>query len=238
MIFIKAFCAIVVSVGLCFAQGSSSNSITVTDADGNVYTTVKIGNQLWTAENLKTTKYNDGTPIPLLAEKEEWAKGCDTPAYCWYKNDYSSKDKYGALYNWYAVNTGKIAPKGWHVPTDEEWLKLVEYLISNGYNWDGTKENNKIAKTLAAKSDWESYDDDGAIGKDLPKNNRSGFSALPGGWRYRDGDFFNIGKCVDWWSATENNAKSAYSYSLIFSNDFLDRDYYRHKGCGLLYQVG
>ena len=93
----------------------------VKDTDGNVYHTVTIGTQVWMKENLKTTKYNDGTPIPLVAESKAWGN-LSTPAYCWFKT------KYGALYNWYTVNTGKLCPLGWHVPTDAEWTKLITYL--------------------------------------------------------------------------------------------------------------
>ena len=126
---------------------------TVADADGNVYQTVRIGNQkfvaqVWTVENLRTTKYNDGTPIPHLTDSVAWIN--DTlGAYCYYLDTTSGNiiKKYGALYNWYAVDTKKLAPKGWHVPSDEEWNTLQDYLIANGYNFDGTTTGNKIAKS-------------------------------------------------------------------------------------------
>lgn len=97
------------------------------DIEGNVYTTIKIGNQVWTAENLKTTKYNDGTPIPHITYADEWSN-LITPGYCYYNNNADNKAKYGALYNFHAVDTGKLAPKGWHVPTGEEWRELEYYL--------------------------------------------------------------------------------------------------------------
>jgi uncharacterized protein (TIGR02145 family) len=174
---------------------------TVTDADGNIYHTVKIGNQVWTMENLRTMKYNDGTAIPLVTDKNAWDH-LRTPGYCWYDNDKNNMNKYGALYNWYAVNTGKPAPNGWHVSSDEEWGIFEKYLIANGYNWDRTTEGNKIAKSLAAKMDWETATAPGAIGNDLTENNRSGFSALPGGSRGKDGGFSNVGYGEHWWSAT------------------------------------
>ena len=113
-------------------ESGLSNIVTATpnvvDIDGNVYHTVTIGTQVWMVENLKTTRYNDGTAIPLVTDGTAWA-ALTTPGYCWYNNDSATyKNTYGALYNWYAVNTGKLAPTGWHVPTDSEWTVLTTYL--------------------------------------------------------------------------------------------------------------
>jgi len=209
---------------------------TVTDADGNIYHTVRIGNQVWTTGNLRTTKYNDGTAIPLVTDKIAWSY-LTTAAYCSYDNDESNMNKYGALYNWHAVNSGKLAPKCWHVPSDEEWDILERHLIANGYNWDRTTEGNKIAKSLAAKMHWERATVPGTrvpgtIGYDLTENNRSGFSALPGGHRGNEGGFHDIGSGGHWWSATENGASRAYYRLLVYvSFDNLGRhDYY--KSCG------
>ncbi len=198
----------------------------ITDIDGNVYQTVRIGNQLWTSENLRTTKYNDGTDIPHVTDGTEWEK-LSTGAYCYYNNttNADSIKKFGALYNWYSLETGKLAPAGWHVPTDEEWTELEEYLIANGYNWDGTTTGDKIAKSMAAKTDWRLSDDEGDVGNDLQSNNSSGFSALPGGFRYYDGSFNYQGLNGRWWSATENNASNAYHRSLLYNHDNLNRDY-------------
>jgi hypothetical protein len=94
----------------------SQDAGTVTDIDGNVYQAVKIGNQVWTVENLRTTRYNDGTAIPYVTDNSAWAN-LTTPGYCYYFNDSTANaDKYGVLYNWYTVNTGKLSPAGWHVP--------------------------------------------------------------------------------------------------------------------------
>ena len=125
------------------------------DIDDNIYSEIKIGDQVWTVENLRTTKYNDGTAIPHVNENTNWLDLTDG-AYCFYENNEtpSKHSKWGALYNWYAVNTGKLAPSGWRVPTDDDWTKLEEYLIANGYNWDGTTSRNKIAKSMAANADW------------------------------------------------------------------------------------
>jgi uncharacterized protein (TIGR02145 family) len=129
-------------------------TLTFSDIDGNVYTTVMIGTQEWIIENLRTTKYNDGTPIPLDTFDVTWHDEL-TPKYCYYNNttNVDSIKKFGALYNFYVVNPEnpkKIAPAGWHVPRDTEWTVLEKYLIANGYNYDGTITDNKIAKSMAS----------------------------------------------------------------------------------------
>jgi uncharacterized protein (TIGR02145 family) len=209
---------------------------TVTDIEGNIYQTIKIGNQIWTVENLRTTKYNDGSSISNVIEDNAW-NSClytKTPGYCYYNNttNIASIKKWGALYNWYAVsptNPKKIAPVSWHVPNDGEWTILEKYLVAIGYNWDGTTDTtayfNKIAKSMASKTDWLTYSNPGAIGNDLTKNNRSGFSALPGGCRGSGGTFSIIGGYGDWWSATETDASYAYGRFLNFDLDHLNRGY-------------
>jgi uncharacterized protein (TIGR02145 family) len=203
----------------------------IKDVDGNVYQTVKIGNQVWIAENLRTTKFNDGTPIPQVTDGATWAN-LSTSGYCLYNNNISNKDKYGTLYNWYAVDTKKLAPKGWHVPTDADWDKLKNYLIDNGYNWDGTKIDNKIAKAMAAKTDWNIDTKPGTIGNDLSKNNKSCFSALPGGSRDLDGLYVGIGFNGYWWSATENDAANAFNRDLYFDYSGLLFRFSFNKRCG------
>jgi uncharacterized protein (TIGR02145 family) len=174
-----------------------------TDADGNNYKVVKIGSQTWMAENLKTTKYNDGTSIPNVTDNTAW-NNLITSGYCWYNNDATTnKNTYGALYNWYTVNTAKLAPTGWHVPTDAEWTTLENYLMANVYNFDGTTTGNKYAKSLAATTNWATYTGTGVIGNDLSKNNSTGFSALPGGYRSGSGTFYHLGYSDYWWAATE-----------------------------------
>ena len=190
---------------------------TVTDAEGNVYKTVRIGNQEWTAENLRTTKYNDNTAI---------TQGTSGAAYSFYKNttDAAAKKKWGAFYSFAAVKTGKLAPTGWHVSTDADWDTLQIFLMANGYNYDGTvsvlnrgtseSDDNKIAKSLSAKTDWTptaaGIGATGAIGNDLSKNDASGFSALPGRYRSFDGDFYDQGNFAFFWTATEHDASYAW----------------------------
>lgn len=173
------------------------------DADGNVYKTVKIGSQVWMAENLKTTRYNDGTEISNVTGDTQWAN-LTTGAWCNYDNQESNAATYGRLYNWYAVNTGKLAPVGWHVPTDEEWTTLENYVAAN------TGTSGSQAKALASAINWASSTVNGVIGNDLTKNNSAGFSALPGGYRYDSGGFNGIASYGDWWSSTEHSASNAW----------------------------
>lgn len=155
------------------------------DIDGNVYKTVIIGDQTWMAENLKTTKFNDGTSI-LYETNKQWWSIMRSPAYCYYDNDMNTyKDIYGALYNWYAVNTGKLCPVGWHVPTNKEWDVLTSYLGDNAGN-----------KLKIVSDDYWLYGNETAT-------NESGFSALPGGARGMNGQFGDINALGFWWSSTE-----------------------------------
>jgi len=211
-------CALLIIIGGYEPVSAGTNADTVTDIDGNVYHTVKIGNQVWTLENLRTTRFNDGTPIPLVTDKDKWFMVM-APAYCWYENDFKNKDKYGALYNWFAVDTKKLVPKGWHIPSEAEWTILENYLIANGYNWDGSTTKNRIAKSLAANEDWippaYSTDTIGTPCNDLSKNNRSGFSAFPSGSRSYNGKFMGGGRYAFWWSATAVDEMNAHNRWLL-----------------------
>jgi len=182
-------------------------------SDGNSfnYPTVQIGAQTWMAENLKTTKYNNGTDIPNVTVGTVW-ESLTTPAYCWFNNDAANKDIYGALYNWHTVATGKLCPAGWHVPMDNEWATLAYFLYTNGYKCDGTYGGTyAIAKSLAATTNWKASNVTGTVGNtDFPdKRDATGFTALPGSNRYSDpgGEFGGvdgtIGDYANWWSATE-----------------------------------
>ncbi len=204
--------------------GDFPSAGTVKDADGNVYNTVKIGTQVWMVDNLKTTKYNDGKAIPNVTDNSEWGN-LTKGAYCNFDNLESNAKIAGRLYNWYAVNTGKLAPEGWHVPTEEDWTILEEYLIANGYNYDGTKDENKIAKSMVSKTGWETSSTPGTPGAVPRRNNGTGFTAIPGGYRDGgDGYFYNIGKYGDWWSSTEYNEGYAYYRYLSYYHKGLYRD--------------
>jgi uncharacterized protein (TIGR02145 family) len=180
---------------------------TVTDIECNTYKTIQIGTQNWMANNLKTTKYNDGTSIPIETSDSKW-EDLSTPAYCWYDNNISNKATYGALYNWYTVNTtsngGKnVCPSGWHVPTIEEWLTLREYL--GGFDIGG----RKLKETDTTH--W--------ISPNSGATNESGFTALPGGLRsFSSGKFIHIGDQGRWWSSSDYIKSNASHLFLSHSN--------------------
>jgi uncharacterized protein (TIGR02145 family) len=180
---------------------------TVTDIDGNVYQIVTIGTQTWMAENLKTTKYNDGIEIPYVIDNDEWYKLNNSnpyeDGYCWYDNDKDNKDKYGAYYSYAAIKTNKLCPADWHIPLYEDWRDLKQYLADNGYSW--SKESyrtNETAKSLASISGWKSTDEysyrDGYVGTDQASNNKTGFTGIPAGWRKEDGLFEYFGEEAAW----------------------------------------
>jgi uncharacterized protein (TIGR02145 family) len=205
----------------------------VTDIEGNEYNAVTIGTQIWMKENLKTTRYNDGTSIPNVTENAAWAD-LTSAAYCWYNNDESTyKALCGALYNWHAVNEasngGKnLCPTGWHLPSQAEWTILTDYLINNGYGYEGSE--SVIGKSLASTSGWVAMTDIDGDGKldgrgsasdDQGSNNSSGFAGYPGGSRSgkvfsseNDGTFYSIGYCGIWWSVMEYE----YGGSFILAN--------------------
>jgi uncharacterized protein (TIGR02145 family) len=191
----------------------------VTDVDGYHYKTIKLGSQVWMAENLKVTKYNDGAEIAMVTVKEDWSILAG-PAYCWYGNLESNKDIYGALYNWFAASSANLCPSGWHVPTDAEWEILVNYLITNGYNYDGTTTGNKIAKAMASPSGWTSSSVTGAVGNTdyNEKRNVTKFSAPAGGYRYTSGDFYNSGNFGIWWSSSGYNETMAWKRLMKYDN--------------------
>lgn len=157
----------------------------LTDQDGNTYRTILIGTQTWMVDNLTTTKYNDGTSIPRVTDATSWSN-LSTPACCWQNNDPARKVTYGVLYNWYTVNTGKLCPTGWHVPSEVEWDELIDYL--GGENIAGGKLKEPDFKH------WNS--------PNTEANNVTHFWALPGGDRLNGPDalFDNLGKMGCWWT--------------------------------------
>ncbi len=180
-----------------FATPNTPAPGTVTDYDGNVYNVISIGTQFWLMQNLKTTHYKNGTPIPNVTNNTTWA-GLTTGAYCDYDNTPANSATYGRIYNWYAVNTGNLCPTGWHVPTDAEWTTLTNYL--GGASIAGGK--------LKATTLWNS--------PNTGATNSSGFSALPGGDRYDDGTYGGIGDYGLWWSSTEDGTTYAWGRGLYY----------------------
>ena len=200
----------------------------VKDKDGNKYDAVKIGNQVWIAENLKTTKYADGTPI-----SRGYGESYDV-GYWYYPDDNSAnKETYGLLYNWKAVMRNSpssssnpsgvqgICPDGWHVPSDAEWTELTDYVSSqNQYQCNSNSGN--IAKALASTTGWNSSTTVCAVGTNPSANNATGFSAVPAGGYY--GSYYGFGSGADYWSATEYNSGSAYRRYLGYDNANVGRD--------------
>jgi uncharacterized protein (TIGR02145 family) len=224
--------------------------LTVSDFDGNVYPTVTLGTQTWMAQNLRATHYADGTPVPRVSGTPNWdALTVSNQAYCWYDDD-STRNAgiYGALYTWAGAMKGAassaatpsgiqgVCPSGWHLPSDDEWLILVSYLITNGYNYDGTSTGNKIGKTVASSSNWQASADSGTVGKpDYPAyRNKTGFSAPPGGYRDQWGTCFFLGAESHMWSATEYSDLAGLVHSLFYySRDFITLPpscYYKENG--------
>jgi uncharacterized protein (TIGR02145 family) len=192
-----------------------NQSGTVTDIDGNTYDYLTYGDQVWTVDNAEMVTYRDGTPIPEVTDNDEWGD-LTTGAWCYQEND-PTKPR---LYNWYAIagihdtdpNTPnkEFAPEGWHVPTDAEWTTLENYLIANGYNYDGTTIENKIAKAMASTTGWNNSATDGTPGSSQNLNNSSGFNAFPEGFRQFSGSFYPDGIYTRIWSSTEYAAVNAW----------------------------
>jgi uncharacterized protein (TIGR02145 family) len=167
----------------------------ILDVDGNIYSSVMIGDQVWMSQNLKTTRFSDNTTIPMVADNSVWSN-LSTPGYCWYKNDdYTNKPNYGALYNWFAVNTGKLCPDGWHVPGEKEWTALEDYLGGEG-----------ITSGLLKEGGTEHW-----VTPNESATNKYGFTALPGGYRtglyvgsFRTKRFYGW-----WWTDTEIDLSGA-----------------------------
>jgi len=188
----------------------------VTDIDGNTYRTVKIGNQWWMAENLRVTRYRNGTEIPKVLDNTSWSN-LTTGAYCDHDNNPSTSEIYGRLYNWYAIkDVHNIAPDGWHVPSYEEWGTLVNYLGG---------QNNAGGKLKETDTTYWKSPNTGA-------DNTSGFSALPGGCRYEDCNFSGIGHSARFWTSSSFDGSKAWFYGLSFQEPSVVGGYQK-KMCGL-----
>ena len=182
--------------------------------------TTTLGTQVWSTKNLEVTTFRNGDPIFYAQTDEEWEKAGANgqPAWSYFEHDPKNEEIYGKLYNWFAVNDPRgLAPEGWKIPTDGDWAKLVEFL--------GGKTN--ASQKMKSTDLWEN--DAANIGAG---NNSSGFSGFPGGYRYGQGGFVNIGKVGYWWSSTENDQFTAWSRSLQNFNQSVFRGNYE-KGMGL-----
>jgi uncharacterized protein (TIGR02145 family) len=195
-------------------EPSDPNKGTVQDVQGNSYPTIKIGDQWWMAENLNTTKFSTGEDIPNVTGAGEWVSSVNA-AYCNANNDTAIAEVYGRLYNWYAATDGrKICPNDWHVPSDNDWVALTQFL--------GGEEvaGGKLKQTGTEL--WSSPNADAT--------NESGFNAIPGGVRNSTaGIFVGIGINASWWSVTQHNTDNAFTWGItsvngIMSNYFLDKN--------------
>ena len=173
----------------------------IMDVDGNLYTEVKIGDQIWMVENLKTTKYRDSSWITLVEDNSTW-EGLTSPGYCWYDNDSGSNfNDYGTIYNWYVVNPNnekKVAPSGWHIPTDTEWDVLINHIGGSGIAGGELKETGT--------EHWKSPNES--------STNRYGFSARAGG--IRSGSFYEKREYAYWWTATEYDSSCSWMRNIGF----------------------
>ncbi len=189
------------------------------DIDGNCYRVVTIGNQVWMQENLRVTHYNDGTPIRYIADINEWTDDTDG-AYCYYNNNNTLQLTYGNLYNFYVIENhpGKLAPAGWHVPTDEEWFTLAEFLVV------GSMERWEVGGFMkeVGYAHWQE--------QNIGATNSSGFTALPGGTAWTS--FERLGKNAHFWSSTAHNSQGAYDRSLWHDNPYLVDNAIYHKNAG------
>ena len=197
------------SAGTAYGQDRTfrTDPVTINDYDGNSYSVIRIGNQLWTGENLKTTRYVTGTAIPIVTDNDAW-NALTTPGYCWYDNNMSAyKDIYGALYNWYAVNAGNLCPAGWHASTDDDWITLANYL-------GGQSEAGGSLKEMGT-SHWFSPNTGAA--------NEDNFTALPGGYRFDSGVFDNLRSTGYWWTSTTYTSSDAWYRNINYNESRLFR---------------
>ena len=187
---------------------STSGGSSVTDIDGNIYPTVQICNQVWTAKNLDVSHYRNGDLIPQVTDPTQWSN-LTTGAWCYYENNSANGTIYGKLYNWYAVNDPRgLAPTGYHVPSNDEWTSLETCLGGASVAGGAMKE--------AGLMHW--------LTTNTGATNSSGFSGLPGGDRSGNGNFENnIGSSGFWWSSTEGSTSSAWNRYLVYDSRLVDR---------------
>jgi uncharacterized protein (TIGR02145 family) len=198
---------LILSIVLIVTSSFNRNTNKVVDIDGNQYDTITIGTQTWMVENLKTTHYKNGNPIPNISERPEW-NNLSTGAYCDYNNDAETGNTNGHLYNWYAINDpAGLCPTGWHIATDSEWTVLINYLGHDSIAGGAMK--------TAGTTQWK-----------IPNawaTNSSGFAAIPAGYRHANGAFYKIYENSYFWSSTETFSYSACGRYLSYNTAGIDR---------------
>lgn len=198
LVLLGLFCSIKL-ISSCSKEEALSIPKTINDIDGNLYHTVIIDKQIWLVENLKVTKFNNGDPITNVTDVTEWSL-LNTSAWSYYTNDELYNDPYGKMYNAYAIiDSRKICPKGWHVPSNEEWIILENFILESGASGAGG------ALKEAGTTHW--------LSPNVGATNTSGFTALPGGYRSGNGEFpfdgiENLGSIGLWWSSSDYDSEN------------------------------
>jgi uncharacterized protein (TIGR02145 family) len=201
----------------------------VSDIDGNQYPTVVIGTQEWMAENLRTTRFNDGSPIQLVTSSEQW-RDLEGPGYCWYdSNQLIIEAPYGIHYNWFAIHpksngSKNICPLGWHVPSDAEWQNLEGFLDA-GDNMTGHK--------LKSADLWTLPENPVVTIRTGVERNSTGFNGLPAGMRDDQGKYWGLNFYGFWWSSTQSNKHAAKARGLIYNTNTVSTFSGRSKKHGL-----
>lgn len=203
---------------------------TLKDIEDNIYKTIHIGNQEWMAENLRSTRLNDGSLIPLVEDDESWSKLL-TPGYCWFQNNEGYfRNMYGAYYNWYTVNTGIICPTGWHVPSEDDWkllkmsLGMSEDQATQYFGSAGTVEGSKMKESGTVN--W--------VTESIEANNESGFTAIPGGFRsVGPSEYLWEGVSASWWSSTSREVSVAWTHGVSFDESRISRSDMAIKSDGM-----
>ncbi len=199
---------------------------TIADVDGNIYNTVLIGNQCWIKENLKTSRFRNGQQIDYPITDQTWQENT-AGAYTWYENDISWKQIYGALYNWHAINNPNgLCPEGWHVPSDDEWTQLTDFVEADfssiGQKLKSCRQVNSISAGACSTSEHPRWDEHPfQYGTDDYH-----LSLLPGAWRGPDGDFdLLVGSNGVFWTSTSQNAQEAWLRQFNYNNGFVIQNF-------------
>jgi uncharacterized protein (TIGR02145 family) len=197
------------------SSGIDDNSSTQQDITGSDnIASVTLGTQVWMGRNLNVRHYRNGDKIPQVKDPAKWAT-LTTGAWCWYNNDSATGAVYGKLYNWYAINDPRgLAPEGWHIPSDSEWLAVATFLSENPHNAGGKMKES-------GPTHW--------LDPNVGATNSSGLKALPGGYRSELGQFYYINFLGYWWSSTQHGTKRAYCRRLVCYGGFIDRMSYENE---------
>lgn len=195
------------------------NAQSIKDIDGNTYRTVTYGLQVWTVPNLNVTHFRNGDTIPQARSEEEWIKAAEAgqPAWCYQENDPVNGNRYGKLYNWFAISDQRgLAPEGWHIPTNADWRTLIKNLSGVDMAGSGLKSTS-------------------AVWKSKPGTNKIGFEGIPGGYRLANGKFTDLGRSCRWWSdsAPVEIQPSGKIYTIVLDDTSVEVKYMlSEKGAG------